>query len=226
MRGELPTLIPTKDKNRQNYLVSLCDFPLPFVTKDQVDVAFILGDEVSSSEPYTHARVCDGAVVGFLTIALSMGEKNIWRPEVLPRFVVGPLLPNINIVASEHNIVVIGSPKVNSVSRWINDHVDVKFRLPMCRSFNVQSLSKDFEDSDYPQSSLGTAYLSRNPYNDAKYALVVAGCHALGTWAAGHALASKLTEIKEKKTQMGIVTIGVDEDNDGVQDDSRIIAHF
>ncbi len=118
------------------------------------------------------------------------------------------------------NLIIIGGPVINRVSKTINDRLPVRFD----KSKNIYSaLSKKIYKSD----DCGIVVKAANPFSKESSILLIAGKRYSGTRAAIMAILKKLDEISlgnsVKRGMPAKVVEGVDFDGDGIVDDVKIL---
>ncbi len=111
------------------------------------------------------------------------------------------------------NLIVIGGPVVNRITRLVNEKMPVRFDE---KKYIYSSLTK----KTYRSDDCGIVVKARNPFDDGKKILVIAGRRYSGTRAAILALLKKFDEITEKNAR---IVEGIDADYDGIIDDVRIL---
>ncbi len=111
------------------------------------------------------------------------------------------------------NLILIGGPIVNRVTKKLNDRMAVRFNS---KNNIYSSLTKKTYDRD----ETGLIVKMTNPFAKDRRILVIAGKRSQGTKAAVLALLQKFDEISKKPFS---VVQGSDEDGDGSVDSVRIL---
>jgi hypothetical protein len=171
-------------------IYTLSNFPEPFVSKGKADVLFVFGatrryekdmsekaieraavDDILSTLPLVQElskHVAEGKIEGWL---------DTWDEEKL----------------REHNLIVIGSPRVNLVARKINESDEFWFRyiIPSNPSLASHYGGRPILDPIMravhqwvEPHRLGLISYGKSPYNPEKYALMLFGHGGPGTMAA------------------------------------------
>lgn len=111
----------------------------------------------------------------------------------------------------ENNLIIVGGPITNKVTKMVNDKLPVRFDARK----NIQSKKKLYKNDD-----CGFIVKAGNPFDSGKKILVIAGKRYGGTKAAVLAFMKYFDEIEKK-----ICTIveGLDNDGDGEIDGARIL---
>lgn len=114
---------------------------------------------------------------------------------------------------AKENLIIIGGPVINRITRLINDKIPVRFD----KNKNIfSSLTK----KTYRNDECGIIVKAENPFNKKSKILVVAGKRYSGTRAAVLALIKYFDNIQNKSAH---IVLGLDSDYDGVVDDARIL---
>ncbi|MFH0832931.1 MAG: S-layer protein [Candidatus Aenigmatarchaeota archaeon] len=120
----------------------------------------------------------------------------------------------------KNNLILIGGPVTNKITRKINERLPVRFDD---KKNIISTLSK----RKYITDESGIIVKIKNPYDESKKILVIAGKRYSGTKAAILALLKNLDEIgkgnKHNKKIDAKVVEGLDSDYDGITDDVRIL---
>lgn len=119
-----------------------------------------------------------------------------------------------------NNLILIGGPVTNKITRKINEKMPIKFDE---RKNILSALTK----KKYSTDESGLIVKIKNPYDESKRILVIAGKRYSGTKAAILALLKNFDEIcagnKYNKKVCAKVVEGLDLDYDGITDDVRIL---
>jgi DNA-binding MarR family transcriptional regulator len=113
----------------------------------------------------------------------------------------------------KENLIIIGGPVINKVTRMINQKLPIRFD----RKNNIySSVSK----KTYKSDDCGFIVKTENPYDKEKNILVIAGKRYSGTRAAILAFLQSFDELSKKNSH---VVEGIDDDGDGVVDSVKIL---
>ena len=177
------------------------DFLSPFISDGRLNAKIVVG----SPDPHgpEKARSRDAAYA--IDLALFLGT-------FLSDFSLPSMSIDIEMNDMKKNLILIGGPIINKVTRKINDKMPVRFVGKNIHS----SVSK----KTYRNDDCGLIVKMDNPFDREKKILVVAGKRFSGTRAAIIALIKKFDEISKKNHR---VVEGIDSDYDGIIDDVRIL---
>lgn len=178
----------------------------PFITNGAMNAKVVIG----SSDPHgpERARSRDAAYAVELGIFLG---THLLRSE---KFSV-----HQDVDLHEHdlkdNLIVIGGPVTNRVSRMLNPKMPVNFD----RKKNVYS---SLSERTYYLDETGIIVKMPNPLDETKQVLVFAGKRYMGTRAAVMAVIRHMNELERGNSKnpkiFAKVVEGLDEDGDGVAD--------
>ena len=120
----------------------------------------------------------------------------------------------------KNNLIIIGGPVVNRITKRINSELPVRFD----EKKNIySSLTKKIYESD----DCGIIVKIVNPFNKERKILIIAGKRYSGTRAAILACIKRMDDIskgnKKKPSIEAKVVEGIDKDGDGIIDDVRIL---
>ncbi|MBI4895023.1 MAG: S-layer protein [Candidatus Aenigmarchaeota archaeon] len=113
----------------------------------------------------------------------------------------------------KNNLIVIGGPVINRITKIINDKMPIRFDSKK----NIYSL---FTKKTYRSDDCGIIVKIQNPFDKTKSILLIAGKRHSGTKAAILSLINKFDEISKKNTR---VVEGLDQNGDGIVDDVKIL---
>ncbi|MEM5812780.1 MAG: helix-turn-helix domain-containing protein [Candidatus Aenigmatarchaeota archaeon] len=195
----------------------ILDFFMPFVTNGRMNSLIIFG----SPEPHgpTRSRAKDLKIAADL--CLFLGSFLIEASEEYAKL-------DIDVKESElknNNIIVIGGPGVNTVAAKINEKLPIRFAKKINERYLAiySSLSKKY----YEEETQGIVLKTKNPFNNEKYLLLIAGRRYVGTRAAMLSLLKHLKDIckgnKYNEKIFGHVIEGVDTNSDGIIEDIMIL---
>jgi hypothetical protein len=128
-------------------------------------------------------------------------------------------------VIEENNLISIGGPGTNIVTAQFNRYLPIKFNEKNFWSGLVDSSSA----KSYSLDNQGLIAKIKNPYNDKKKIIVLAGVRSIGTKSAVLALTNYSQEIlKSYKTneEWALVVQGFDMNADGKIDHVDIVSEF
>ena len=118
------------------------------------------------------------------------------------------------------NLILIGGPVINRITNLVNPKMPVRFD----ERKNIHSL---ISGKRYASDDAGLVVKMKNPYNENKWMLVIAGKRYSGTRSAILAFLKRFDEIaqgnRHKEKLHAKVVEGIDTDYDGVVDDVRIL---
>jgi len=123
---------------------------------------------------------------------------------------------------SKRNLIVVGGPRVNTVTMTLNEFLPITYELTG-RNMMISRLS----GRSYAGEDEGAIQLIANPNNQQSRALVVAGNSYLGTRAAVLAFIKYTDEIANGNTVnrnvISRVVSGIDLNSDGLVDDVQFL---
>jgi len=173
----------------------------PFIANGKMDCCIVVG----SPDPHgpEKARSRDAAYAIDLALFLGSFISDFSEPK---------MKTDIEIDDMKTNMILIGGPIINKITRKINDKMAVRFV-----GKNIYSV---ISKKTYKSDDCGLIGKIDSPFDKEKKILVVAGKRFSGTRAAILALIKKFDEISKKNFH---VVEGVDSDYDGIIDDVRIL---
>lgn len=162
---------------------------------------------IGSPDPHgpERARSRDVAYVADLCLFLGTFVSAYEKPKVV-------FDTNVHLHDLQENIILIGGPITNKVTKEINDRLPVRFD----KNKNIYSA---FTKKVYKNDYTGLILNIENPFNPKKRLLLLAGKRFYGTHAAVLALMKKFSEIKNQCT----IVEGLDEDGDGIIDNVKLL---
>jgi DNA-binding transcriptional ArsR family regulator len=113
----------------------------------------------------------------------------------------------------KENLIVIGGPVINSVTKRINEKMAIRFD-------SKKNIYSSLTKKTYRSDECGLIVKFRNPYDREKFILVIAGKRASGTRAGILAFLKNFEDVSKKSAR---VVEGIDEDFDGIVDKVRIL---
>jgi len=184
------------------------DFLKPFIEGGQFNALIVVG----SPEPHgtQKARSKDGHYG--IDLALFFGTFLNYTPKMNVK-----LDTEIDSADLKNNLILIGGPVVNKITEKVNDNLLVHFDPKFKRNIR-SSLTKQV----YLADNCGMIVKAKNPFNQERFILVIAGKRFSGTKAAVISFLTKFDEIVEgnrkNKKILAKVVEGFDSDSDGVVD--------
>ena len=184
------------------------DFLKPFIEVGQFNAVIVVG----SPEPHGSqgARSRDGHYG--IDLALFLGTFLNGIPKVNVK-----LDTEVRAADLKKNLILIGGPVVNKITDKINDKLPVKFEPKFKRNI-YSSLTKQV----YLADNCGLIVKFKNPFNNEKSILLIAGKRFSGTQSAVVGFLTRFNEIvkgnKKNKKILAKVVEGFDSDSDGIID--------
>lgn len=118
-----------------------------------------------------------------------------------------------DIRSMKSNMIVIGGPVINRITRMINNKLPIRFD----KKRNIySSLTK----KTYRSDDCGLIVKIKNPHNEKSKIIVIAGKRYSGTRAAILTFLQNFEEISKKDSH---VVQGIDQDSDGIIDTVKIL---
>lgn len=120
------------------------------------------------------------------------------------------------------NLILIGGPTVNMITRKINSRLPVRLELRGDRS-----IKSTLSGKSYRSDECGIIVLTANPWDRSKKILLIAGKRFQGTRAAVISMIKSLDKVMEgnkySKKHIARVVKGYDMDGDGIIDSSELL---
>lgn len=113
----------------------------------------------------------------------------------------------------KQNLILLGGPVINRVAKAVNKKMPVRFD-------ERKNIYSSFTKRTYKNDDCGLIVKAKNPFDETKDILLIAGKRYSGTRTAILAFLRYFNEIEKKSTH---VVEGVDNDGDGVVDDVRVL---
>lgn len=114
------------------------------------------------------------------------------------------------------NLILIGGPVVNKITERFNKDLPVNFN-------DEKNITSSISKHVYPGDDTGMIVKAKNPFEEGKSVLVVAGKRYSGTRAAIIAFLKQFQEITKgnvyKRNSIAKIVEGIDLDSDGIIDD-------
>jgi len=185
----------------------------PFISHGHFDGHIVLGSPDAHGIFSSRARCGDRAT----DLALFIGSLLPVTRESVVR-----LDTEISEQELTRNLIVVGGPRVNTVTMGLNEFLPITYELTG-RNMMISRLS----GRSYGGEDEGAVQLIANPNNEAAKALVVAGNSYLGTRAAVLAFIRYTDEIAkgnmENRNVVARVVTGIDVNSDGLVDDVQFL---
>ncbi len=185
----------------------------PFIEDGRFNAEIIVG----SPDPHgpEKARSRDGYYA--IDLALFFGTFLNYTPDVSVK-----LDTEIREKDLENNLIVIGGPVINTVTKKFNLKLPVNFDEE-----NNWEIFSSVSKKRYTSDEAGVIIKTKNPFNQRKSLLLIAGKRYSGTKAAIIAFLKHFNEVAEgnkfnEKTDAKIVE-GIDMDSDGVVDEIEFL---
>jgi len=185
------------------------EFLEPFIKNGQLDAMIIVG----SPDPHgpEKARSRDGYYG--IDLALFIGTFLNYVPDLNVR-----LDTEVRQEDLKNNLILIGGPVVNKITKDINDKMPIFFDKN-----NHWDIKSNISKNVYPTDETGLIVKLKNPFNQDKKILLVAGKRYSGTRAAIIAFLKYFKEIAKgnihNKNIKARVVEGIDLNSDGIVDD-------
>ena len=185
----------------------------PFIGTGHFDGRIVLGSPDAHGIFSSRARCGDRAT----DLALFIGSLLPITRESIVR-----LDTEMSEQESARNLIVVGGPRVNTVTMALNEFLPITYELTG-RNMMISRLS----GRSYAGEEEGAVQLITNPNNQEAKALVIAGNSYLGTRAAVLAFIKYTDEIARgntaNKTVISRVVTGIDVNSDGLVDDVQFL---
>lgn len=186
----------------------------PFIEDGGLNALIVVG----SPDPHGKygAQASDG--VAAIDIALLLGH--LTRTSPLPNYKLDTEMKEADF--KNNNLILVGGPKANTAVDRVNKSMPIYFDYH--REWNIVS---QFSKQVYVEDDIGILAKMKNPFNDKKHILVIAGKRFKGTRAGILALLKKLSEVEKGNRFDSSVIVkivqGIDRDSDGKIDDVRFL---
>jgi DNA-binding PadR family transcriptional regulator len=187
------------------------DFLFPFIENGKLNAKIVIGN----AEPHgpTKERGHDGLYA--TDLALFLGTFLNYIPSSSVVF-------DTEVKDLKQNLILVGGPGVNSITKKVNDMLPIKFKEVKYRNNYYTAFYSTISKKIYSDESYGIVVKIKNPFDKTKYVLVVAGIRYFGTYAAVLAFLKKFDELVKgnpynKKIHARIID-AIDIDSDGKVD--------
>jgi DNA-binding transcriptional ArsR family regulator len=185
----------------------------PFISRGHFDGHIVLGSPDAHGIFSSRARCGDRAT----DLALFIGSLLPITRESVVR-----LDTELSEQESERSLIVVGGPRVNTVTLTLNEFLPITYELTG-RNMMISKLS----GRSYTGEEEGAIQLIANPNNAQNKALVIAGNSYLGTRAAVLGFIKYTDEIARGNTSnrsvISRVVTGIDLNSDGLVDDVQFL---
>lgn len=185
----------------------------PFISRGYFDGHIVLGSPDAHGIFSSRARCGDRAT----DLALFIGSLLPITRESVVR-----LDTELSEQESARNLIVVGGPRVNTVTMTLNEFLPITYELTG-HNMMISKLS----GRSYAGEEEGAIQLIANPNNQQTRALVIAGNSYLGTRAAVLGFIKYTDEIAEGNTSnrsvISRVVTGIDLNSDGLVDDVQFL---
>lgn len=186
----------------------------PFVSSGGVEGFIIVGHPDPHGNFKQRARDTHNAI----DIGVFLGSLS-----PLSRRLIAKLDTEVDERALRSNLIVIGGPRVNTVTLGVNEHLPIRFE----KSREYHGLISNITGKTYEEDEVGVVEVITNPANNEARMMVLAGNSTVGTRAAVVALIKRLEEVSKGNAFQAEVAAkvvsGLDLDADGVVDDVEFL---
>lgn len=197
----------------KDYYEKDINFLEPFIIQGKFNAKIIVG----SPDPHgpEKARSRDGYYG--IDLALFLGTFLNYLPELSVK-----LDTEVHSEDLQNNLIIFGGPVVNTIAEKINNKLPIKFDKK-----NNWNIFSSISNEIYHTDETGIIIKMKNPFNDKKQILLLAGKRYAGTKAVIISFLKYFEEIcKGNKYNNKIhakVVEGIDLDSDGIVDDVKIL---
>ncbi|MBN2101898.1 MAG: S-layer protein [Candidatus Aenigmarchaeota archaeon] len=185
----------------------------PFIVEGRSNFTIVVG----SPEPHGPFRARASDAMCAIDLGLFLGSFTTGIEEANYKLDV-----EIRERDLKQNLIIIGGPVANMITKKINEKMPIKIMLKMDRSI-FSALSKKYYDND----ASGYIIVTDNPWAKGKRIMVLAGKRFIGTRAAVLFLIKKFDKIFEgnrwDSNILARVVRGYDMDGDGIIDTAELI---
>ena len=204
---------PSRDLTEQSLSESSAKMLEPFISGGHFDGHIVLGSPDAHGIFSSRARCGDRAT----DLALFVGSLLPVTRESVVR-----LDTEISEQELRRNLIVVGGPRVNTVTMGLNEFLPITYELTG-RNMMISRLT----GRSYAGEEEGAIQLILNPNNEESKAFVIAGNSYLGTRAAVLAFIKYTDEIAKGNTTnrsaISRVVTGIDMNSDGLVDDVQFL---
>ena len=183
-------------------------FLAPFVEKGRLNATLVVGSPAPHG-PFGKAAY-DSAYA--LDLAAFLGALAPGMPVPCYRFDTEMREGDL-----KGNLILIGSPLVNTVTGQLNQHLPLQFTEQ--HLLLSQRTGRVFDDNN-----AGLVVKMPNPFHEGSWVLVLAGRRSAGTISAIRAVTKHLPELRHKPQEvLARVVVGKDRDSDGRIDHVQVV---
>lgn len=183
----------------------------PFVNLGKLNGFIVIGD------PYPHGKFDMGGLDACYATDIAFFLGNVVGDIKFPCYKFDI---RMNEKELHDNMILVGSPKTNSIVEKLNDKLPLYFDPN-----NNNTITSKKTGTKYDDDMVGLIVKMPNPYDSTKTILVIGGRRTRGTMAATIAFTQKFNEIMKMEHDgvLSVVVRGLDKDGDGVIDDVKIL---
>ena len=182
----------------------------PFITDNKINAKIVVGSPDPHGPEKARSRDAYYAIDFGLFLGTFASEA---RPSV-------SLDTEIRKEDLKDNLILIGGPVINKVTRLVNKDLQIKFN-------EKRNIYSELSKKTYSDDDVGIIVKTENPFDKEKSILVIAGKRYSGTRAAILSFLKKFDEIQKgnkfRKSVNAKIVLGIDTDYDGIIDDVRIL---
>lgn len=190
-------------RKSQKVPVSENEFLKPFIEGGRLNAKIVVG----SPDPHGPERARSRDAYYAIDLGLFLGKFLFESSSAVS------LDTDIRENELKNNLIVIGGPVINRITRMINDKMPIRFDA---RKNIYSSISR----KTYKQDDCGIIAKIQNPFDRSKSILLIAGKRYSGTRAGILSFIKKFDEISKKNSR---IVEGLDNDSDGIIDDMKIL---
>ncbi|MGB9630516.1 MAG: ArsR family transcriptional regulator [Candidatus Methanodesulfokora sp.] len=179
----------------------------PFVEEGKLNSIIVVG----SPEP--HGRYRAPASDGYAAISLALYLGSFLEEQKIPAYKLDTQLRESDL---KENLILVGGPKANTISDEVNGKMKAWFEYSDERKeWIIRS-----PWNSYFGKGIGVIARGKNPFNEEKEVLLLAGTGFRGSSAAIIGL-KKFSELVKRDS--ALIVRGIDVDGDGIMDDCELL---
>ncbi len=179
------------------------EFLRPFIENGKLNAKIVVG----SPDPHGPERARSRDAYYAIDLGLFLGKFLSESSSVVC------LDTDIREPELKNNLILIGGPVINRITKLINDKLPIRFD-------SKKNIYSSLRKKTYKQDDCGIIVKIQNPFDTSKHILVIAGKRYSGTRAGILSFINKFEELSKKNSR---VVEGLDNDGDGIVDDVRIL---
>lgn len=126
----------------------------------------------------------------------------------------------------KNNMIVVGGPAVNKIAGLINSKLPINFKTSQKQGNFYSTIFSSLSKKTYDGEEIGLIVKAKNPFDESKSVMLLAGRRSQGTKAAIIALMKNFEEVcagnRHNPKVFAKVVEGIDSDSDGVVDSVEI----